>query len=81
MNHHTRVVIVNENDDSIDAKSLASGFGIFGHDAIVIDETSNTTHNYYTYKMGGISGVTIATITCTFSDATTKLVMTSVVKS
>lgn len=81
MNHHTRVVIVNENDESIEPKLLSNALGIVGYDTIVIDETSNTTHNYYTYKSGGISGITLATVTCTFSDATTKLIMTSVVKS
>ena len=53
----------------------ATGFAIPPYDSIVIDYSGSTT-DVYTYKLGGDSGTTKATITINYTDST-KAVMAS----
>lgn len=59
--------------------SINQGFALPPYDAIVIDETG-VTSNVYTYKKGGVSGTTVATVTVNFTDGT-KATTASVVRS
>ena len=49
------------------------------YDAIVPDYTGSTS-DVYVYKVGGVSGTTVATITINYMDST-KAVMTSIIKT
>jgi len=57
----------------------ATGFAIPPYDTIVPDY-SGSTADVYVYKIGGISGTTVGTITISYTDST-KSVMTSIVKT
>lgn len=69
-------------DDITNANPLPvspSGFQIPSYDYIAATYPTSTTE-LYTYKTGGVSGTTVATLTLTFTDAT-KAVLSSVEKA
>lgn len=60
--------------------SSLPGFSIPAFDYIGATYPDTSTE-VYTYKTGGSGGTTVATITVVYSDAVTKLIITSVTKT
>lgn len=60
-------------DTDGDAISLSGGFGISNYDYISVNYSTSTTE-IYTFKTGGSSGTTIATLTVVYTDSTKEFI-------
>ena len=56
------------------------GLEVPAHDYVAVTYPTTSTE-VYTYKTGGVGGTTVATVTLVYSDAVTKLILTSVART
>jgi len=72
------VEVGDELNDAIRVNAVAGGISLPNYDYVA--QTQDATHDFWTFKTGGVGGTLVATVTITYTDAT-KVTISTVEKT